>query len=87
MYCPDNGKPGIDPVMLFKMVLIQHLFGIPSDPEKGTIVDSTFIESPSSTKNKDKKCDLKAHSAKNSNTWNFKYKAYTQKFQVKRYFK
>ena len=30
LYCPDNGRPGIDPVVLFKMVLIQHLYGIPS---------------------------------------------------------
>ena len=30
LYCPDNGRPSIDPVVLFKMVLIQHLFGIPS---------------------------------------------------------
>ena len=30
MYCADNGRPSIDPVVLFKMVLIQHLFGIPS---------------------------------------------------------
>ena len=30
MYCPDNGRPSIDPVVLFKIVLIQHLFGIPS---------------------------------------------------------
>ena len=29
-YCHDNGRPGIDPVVLIKMVLIQHLFGIPS---------------------------------------------------------
>ena len=29
-YCPDNGRPSIDPVVLFKIVLIQHLFGIPS---------------------------------------------------------
>ena len=29
-YCHDNGRPGIDPVVLVKMVLIQHLFGIPS---------------------------------------------------------
>lgn len=28
MYCPNNGRPSIDPVMLFKMILIQHLFGI-----------------------------------------------------------
>ena len=29
-YCADNGRPGTDPVVLIKMVLIQHLFGIPS---------------------------------------------------------
>ena len=27
-YCHDNGCPGTDPVVLIKMVLIQHLFGI-----------------------------------------------------------
>lgn len=30
LYCQDNGRPGIDPVVLFKIVLIQHIFGIPS---------------------------------------------------------
>ncbi len=29
-YCSDNGRPCVDPVVLFKMVLIQHLYGIPS---------------------------------------------------------
>ncbi len=29
-YCHDNGRPGTDPVVLIKMVFIQHLFGIPS---------------------------------------------------------
>ncbi len=29
-YCHDNGRPGTDPVVIIKMVLIQHLFGIPS---------------------------------------------------------
>ena len=29
-YCKDVGRPGTDPVVLIKMVLIQHLFGIPS---------------------------------------------------------
>ena len=24
LYCSDNGRPSIDPVVLFKMVLIQH---------------------------------------------------------------
>ncbi len=44
--------------------------------KKGTIVDSTFIESPSSTKNKEKKRDPEAHSAKKGNTWHFGYKAH-----------
>lgn len=30
LYCMDNGRPSVDPVVLFKMVLIQHLYGIPS---------------------------------------------------------
>ena len=36
--------------------------------KRGTIVDSTFIESPSSTKNKKKERDPEAHSAKKGNT-------------------
>ena len=30
LYCEDNGRPSIDPVVLVKMVLIQHLYGLPS---------------------------------------------------------
>lgn len=30
LYCKDNGRPGIDPVVLFKIVLIQHIYGISS---------------------------------------------------------
>ena len=30
LYCSYNGRPGVDPVVLFKMVLIQHLYGIRS---------------------------------------------------------
>ena len=30
LYCEDNGRPSIDPVVLFKMVLIQHVYGLPS---------------------------------------------------------
>lgn len=29
LYCADNGRPRIAPVVLFKMVLIQHLYGLP----------------------------------------------------------
>ena len=53
-YCHDNGRPGTDPVVLIKMVLIQHLFGIPSlrqtydisdivvTDKKGNEVDVTY---------------------------------------------
>ena len=30
LYCQDNGRPSIDPVVLFKIILIQYLFGIRS---------------------------------------------------------
>ena len=30
LYCADNGRLSIDPVVIFKMVLIQHLYGLPS---------------------------------------------------------
>lgn len=30
LYCEDNGRPAVDPVVLVKMVIIQHLFGIKS---------------------------------------------------------
>ena len=44
--------------------------------KKGTIVDSTIISAPSSTKNKEKKRDLDAHQVKKGNTWHFGYKAH-----------
>lgn len=30
LYSEDNGRPSIDPVVLFKIVLIQHIYGISS---------------------------------------------------------
>ena len=30
LYCADNGRPSIDPVVIFKMVLIRHLYELPS---------------------------------------------------------
>lgn len=44
--------------------------------KRGTIVDSTFIEALSSTKNEKKERDPETHSAKKGNTWHFGYKAY-----------
>jgi Transposase and inactivated derivatives, IS5 family len=44
--------------------------------KKGTIVDSTIIAAPSSTKNREKKRDTEAHQTKKGNTWHFGYKAH-----------
>ena len=44
--------------------------------KKGTIVDSTIIEAPSSTKNKEKQRDPDAHSVKKGSDWHFGYKAH-----------
>ncbi len=30
LYCENNGRPSCDPVALFKLVMIRHLFGIHS---------------------------------------------------------
>ena len=43
--------------------------------KRGTIVDSTLISAPSSTKNKEKKRDPEAHSTKKGNQWYFGFKA------------
>ena len=44
--------------------------------KKGSIVDSTLIEAPSSTKNREKQRDPDAHQAKKGNQWHFGYKAH-----------
>ena len=44
--------------------------------KKGTIVDSTIIAAPSSTKNRKKERDPEAHQVKKGNTWHFGYKAH-----------
>ncbi len=44
--------------------------------KKGTIVDSTIIAAPSSTKNAEKKRDPDAASTKKGTTWHFGYKAH-----------
>ena len=31
LYCKDNGRPAIDPVLIFKMLLIGYIFYIPSE--------------------------------------------------------
>jgi len=44
--------------------------------KKGTIVDSTIIAAPRSTKNREKKRDPEACQTKKGNTWHFGYKAH-----------
>jgi IS5 family transposase len=44
--------------------------------KKGTIVDSTLIAAPSSTKNQKKQRDPDAHQVKKGNAWHFGYKAH-----------
>ena len=31
LYCKDNGRPAIDPVVLFKIMLLGYVFGVPCE--------------------------------------------------------
>ena len=31
LYCPDNGRPALDPVVMFKALFIGYLFGVRSE--------------------------------------------------------
>ena len=77
---PAAAQPCIDGAILHIQKLFAQVVGLLAHRglilKKGTIVDSTFIESPSSTKNKKKERDPEAHSAKKGNTWHFGYKAH-----------
>lgn len=42
-YNHDVGRPGTDPVVLIKMVLIQHLFGIPSLRQTYQRIQDTLV--------------------------------------------
>ena len=42
----------------------------------GSIVDATFVESPSSTKNRERSRDPEAHQAKKGNNWHFGHEAH-----------
>ncbi len=67
-------KHGIDEKIFEQVtsILIEHNLIL----KKGTIVDSTLIAAPSSTKNSDRKRDPDAHSVKKGNQWYFGYKAH-----------
>jgi len=85
----SNQVPDGDTIGRFRALLVKHglqgkLFAqvlqLLSDKglilKKGTIVDSTIISAPSSTKNREKKRDPDAHQTKKGNTWHFGYKAH-----------
>ena len=31
LYCPDNGRPALDPTQMFKLLLMGYLFGVQSE--------------------------------------------------------
>lgn len=85
----SNQVPDGDTIGRFRALLVKHglqeklfaqVVGLLSVQglilKKGTIVDSTIIAAPSSTKNKEKKRDPEAHQTKKGNTWHFGYKAH-----------
>lgn len=81
---PDGDTLGRFRNILLKNGIQQELFAqvveLPTQHglilKRGTIVDSTFIEAPSSTKNQKKERDPEAHSAKKGNVWHFGYKSH-----------
>ena len=81
---PDGDTLGRFRNLLLKNGLQEKLFGQVVEHlterglilKKGTIVDSTFIEAPSSTKNQKKERDPEARCAKKGGTWHFGYKAH-----------
>jgi IS5 family transposase len=85
----SNQVPDGDTIGRFRALLVQHglqekLFSqVVSLLEKrglllkkGSIVDSSIIAAPPSTKNREKKRDPDAHQTKKGNTWHFGYKAH-----------
>lgn len=81
---PDGDTIGRFRALLIRNNLQQILFGevvqLLSERglilKKGTIVDSTIIAAPSSTKNLEHQRDPDAHQTKKGNTWYFGYKAH-----------
>jgi len=85
----SNQVPDGDTIGRFRGLLVQH--GLQKELfaqvvalleakglilKKGSIVDSSIIAAPSSTKNREKKRDPEARQAKKGNTWHFGYKAH-----------
>ncbi len=43
LYCPDNGRPAVSPELLFKMLLLGYLYGIPSETKLAQEVNENFV--------------------------------------------
>jgi IS5 family transposase len=67
-------KHGLQERLFAQVLELLHARGLIL--KKGTIVDSTIIAAPSSTKNREKKRDPDACQTKKGNTWHFGYKAH-----------
>lgn len=42
LYCPDNGRPAVEPELLFKMLLLGYLYGIPSEVKLAQAVNENI---------------------------------------------
>ena len=42
LYCPDNGRPAVDPELLFKMLFLGYLYGIPSEVKLAQAVNENI---------------------------------------------
>jgi len=67
-------KNGLQEKLFAQVVELLQAWGL--IVKKGTIVDSTILSAPSSTKNKEKKRDPEAHQTKKGNTYDFGYKVH-----------
>ena len=67
-------REGLGEAMLSELARILQDRGVMM--RGGSIVDATFIESPSSTKNRERSRDPEAHQAKKGKNWHFGYKAH-----------
>ena len=60
LYCQDNGRPAVDPVRLFKIMLLGYLFGIKSERQlvkeiEVNVAYRWFLEGVKASANKNKK--------------------------------
>ncbi len=49
LYCANNGRPAVDPVQLFKIMLLGYIFGIPSERKLTRVRDKELCKISSYT--------------------------------------